>query len=89
MSDGTLLLILLVPAVLAFAFGIWVGLGYPGMIDKYERTGRAPRQSPLSWLVRGGRRPLRSELHEETEDEAEESREGVRPQFNRGRRFRR
>lgn len=102
MSDGTFLLILLIPALLAFAFGIWAGLGYPGLYDKYERTGRAPRESPLSWLLRGGRRPLRSELDaREKEKEKEESggedegespgdrEEASRPSFARGRRFRR
>lgn len=98
MSDGTLLMILLVPAVLAFAFGVWAGLGYPGLHDKYERTGRAPRESPLSWLLRGGRRPLRSEL-EARQTEKEEAADGEeeedgsdrddasRPSFARGRRF--
>lgn len=93
MSDGTLLLILLIPAGIAFAFGIWAGLGYPGLYDKYARTGRAPRESPLKWLLRGGRRPLTSEssVNEEEEDEKEEgeSRESSRPSFARGRRFRR
>jgi len=88
MGDGTLLLILLIPAALAFAFGLWAGMGYPGMYGKYERTGRAPRQSPLRWLLRGGRRPLRSELSEAEEDD-EEPRQRTRPQFDRGRRFRR
>lgn len=98
MSDGTLLMILLVPAVLAFAFGVWAGLGYPGLYDKYERTGRAPRESPLSWLLRGGRRPLRSDLEarqtekeeaadgEEEEDGSDRDR-ASRPSFARGRRF--
>jgi len=92
MSDGTLLLILSVPAGIAFAFGIWAGLGYPGLYDKYARTGRAPRESPLRWLLRGGRRPLRSEggRPEEEEEEGEgEARESSRPSFARGRRFRR
>ena len=97
MNDGTLLLILSIPAGLALGFGIWAGLGYPGLYDKYERTGRAPRESPLRWLLKGGRRPLTSELSErETEKEEEtEGRERVedsrttRPSFDRGRRFRR
>lgn len=92
MSDGTLLLILSIPAGLAFGFGIWAGLGYPGLYDKYERTGRAPRQSPLSWIVRGGRRPLTSDLAEieKAEAEAEQPRDSDvnRPSFDRGRRFR-
>ena len=82
-------MILLIPALLAFAFGIWAGLGYPGMYEKYERTGRAPRESPLSWLLRGGRRPLRSEVDDRAEEEEEEEpRERTRPRFERGRRFR-
>lgn len=92
MSDGTLLLILSIPAGIAFAFGIWAGLGYPGLYDKYDRTGKAPRESPLRWLMRGGRRPLVSETgnSEEDEDEDEgETRESSRPSFARGRRFRR
>ncbi|MDX1578696.1 MAG: hypothetical protein R3266_09425 [Gemmatimonadota bacterium] len=95
MSDGTFLLVLSIPAALAFAFGVWAGLGYPGLYDKYERTGRAPRQSPLLWLLRGGRRPLTSELAaeeddaEEEEKDEEEPRRRVRPSFDRGRRFRR
>lgn len=93
MSDGTLLLILSIPAGIAFAFGIWAGLGYPGLYDKYERTGKAPRESPLRWLLRGGRRPLTSEStgDEDNEEEPEESeaRETTRPSFARGRRFRR
>ncbi len=90
MSDGTLLLILLIPAVLAFAFGIWVGLGYPGMYDKYEKTGRVSRESPLAWLLRGGRRRLRTEIEREQDLEKEpedNSRTETRPRFDRGRRI--
>lgn len=96
MNDGTLLLILSIPAALALAFGIWAGLGYPGLYDKYERTGRAPRESPLGWLLRGGRRPRTSERarrekeeekRKEEEEQASRARE-VRPSFDRGRRFR-
>jgi len=96
MSDGQLLLILTIPAGLAFGFGIWAGLGYPGLYGKYERTGKAPRESPLSWLLRGGRRPLTSEVaeterreKEEAEEEAATASELYRPNFDRGRRFRR
>ena len=90
MSDGALLLILLIPALLAFGFGIWAGLGYPGMYEKYEKTGRVPRESPLSWILKGGRRPLRSDLDSraEEEEEEEELRDRTRPRFDRGRRFR-
>jgi len=94
MNDGALLLILAIPAGFAFAFGIWAGLGYPGLYDKYDRTGKAPRESPLRWLLRGGRRPLTSESgrQEEEREEVEEdggTRETSRPSFARGRRFRR
>lgn len=51
MSPTTLLVLLVVPLVLAFAYGIWVGLGYPGLYDRYERTGRAPRKTPWQMLV--------------------------------------
>ena len=95
MSERTLLLILSIPAVLAFAFGIWAGLGYPGLYDKYESTGRAPRESPLGWLLRGGRRSRAREIadrEKEEETEAEDPSVGerrTRPSFDRGRRFRR
>ncbi|MFQ5530445.1 MAG: hypothetical protein ACE5FP_08865 [Gemmatimonadota bacterium] len=51
MNDLTLLIILIVGAVVAFGVGIWVGLGYPGLYEKYESTGRAPRESPFQMLV--------------------------------------
>jgi hypothetical protein len=51
MNDLTLLIILLAGAVVAFGIGIWVGLGYPGLYEKYESTGRAPRESPFQMLV--------------------------------------
>ena len=89
MSDGTLLLILLVPAVLAFAFGIWAGLGYPGMYEKDAKTGKAPRESPLRWLLRGGRRPCTSEMKDEEDEEDLEAQDSSRLSFDRGRRFRR
>lgn len=91
-----LLIILSVPAALAFGFGIWAGLGYPGLYDKYARTGKAPRQSPLRWLLRGGRTPLRSERDGgEKEEDAGDDENGsgkaevTRPSFRRGRRFQR
>ena len=56
MNDRTLLLILITLATVAFAVGIWVGLGYPGLYDKYESTGKAPRVGPfemlMDWVVR-------------------------------------
>ena len=62
MSDETLMILVVAGMLLAFALGIWIGLGYPGLYDKYERTGKAARRSPLGSLVdrltgRVGRRP--------------------------------
>jgi len=93
MSDGTILLVLSVFAGLAFGFGIWAGLGYPGLYDKYARTGRAPRQSPLSRLLKGGRRPLTSEVaasarpEDEGGEDVSQAGDAARPSFRRGRRF--
>ncbi len=56
MSDQTFLTILIVLAALAFGVGIWIGFGYPGLYDKYESTGKAPRVTPfemlMDWVVR-------------------------------------
>ena len=102
MMDDTLVRILVIAgsigALLAFAFGIWVGLGSPGLYDRHQATGRAPRESPWRWLL-GGRRRARSSrfdavLRDAEEEEAEEM-EGrhepysSKPDFSRGRRFRR
>ncbi|NIW37549.1 MAG: hypothetical protein GWN32_13870, partial [Gemmatimonadetes bacterium] len=58
MSEETLLVLVVAGMILAFVLGIWIGLGYPGLYDKYEQTGKAPRISPfamlLNWLT-GGR----------------------------------
>ena len=51
MNDLTLLILLIAGAILALAVGIWIGLGYPGLYEKYESTGRAPRESPFQMLV--------------------------------------
>lgn len=51
MSDFTLLVLILVAGFLAFALGIWIGLGYPGLYEKYESTGKVPRMSPFEMLV--------------------------------------
>ena len=51
MNDLTLLILLLAGAGIAFGVGIWVGLGYPGLFEKYESTGRAPRQSPFALVI--------------------------------------
>mgnify|MGYP000707647660 CR=1 FL=1 len=50
------LAVLIVLAALAFGVGIWIGFGYPGLYDKYEATGKAPRVTPfemlMDWVVR-------------------------------------
>jgi hypothetical protein len=51
MNDHILLGIIIVSGILALGFGIWAGLGYPGMYDKYEKTGRVPRASPFEMLI--------------------------------------
>lgn len=51
MNDSTLLILIIGGAVVAFALGIWIGLGYPGLYEKYESTGKAPRMSPFEMLV--------------------------------------
>ena len=55
MSDQTWLIILLIPMLVAFAFGVWAGLGFPGLYEKYESTGRASRRTPfervVDWMV--------------------------------------
>jgi hypothetical protein len=53
MNDLTLLILIIGGAVVAFARGIWIGLGYPGLYEKYESTGKAPRMSPFEMLVDG------------------------------------
>ena len=51
MSDRTFLILLILAGVLALAVGIWVGLGYPGLYDRYEDTGsKAPRKAPIRIL---------------------------------------
>ncbi|MCY3698223.1 MAG: hypothetical protein OXH46_01115 [Gemmatimonadetes bacterium] len=106
MTEDTLALILIIAgslgALLALAFGIWVGLGSPGLYDKHAPTGRAPRESPWRWLL-GGRQRARSsrfdavmreaeveEGEDERGDEGEEpERYSPKPDFSRGRRFQR
>lgn len=51
MSDLALLILIIAGGVLAFALGIWIGLGYPGLYEKYESTGRAPRKPPFEMVV--------------------------------------
>jgi len=50
-NDRILLGIIVVSGILAFGFGIWAGLGYPGLYEKYEKTGRVSRTSPFEMLV--------------------------------------
>jgi hypothetical protein len=54
-SDRDLLVLLLVLAGLALGLGVWIGLGYPGLYDRYASTGRVSRQPPfeqlLDWIV--------------------------------------
>ena len=52
MSDQVLLVLIVVSMVLAFAAGIWIGLGYPGLYDRYEDTGsRVPRKPPYRMML--------------------------------------
>lgn len=51
MNDRILLGIIVVSGILALGFGIWAGLGYPGLYQKYEKTGRVSRTSPFEMLV--------------------------------------
>ena len=55
MSDRVLVVLLAIPLVLALGFGLWAGLGYPGLYDKYESTGKADRRTPferaVDWIV--------------------------------------
>lgn len=51
MKESTLVTLLVAGMAMALALGIWIGLGYPGLYDKYELTGRASRRSPFDMLV--------------------------------------
>lgn len=52
MSDRIVLALLVAGMLLALGLGIWIGLGYPGLYDKYESTGTtAPRRTPFEMLV--------------------------------------
>lgn len=62
MDDRTFLVLLIVAGVIALALGVWIGLGYPGLYDRYEDTGaRAPRKAPIAMLLErfGGSRRRR------------------------------
>ena len=102
MTEDTLARILIIAgslgALRALAFGIWVGLGSPGLYDKHAPTGRAPRESPWRWLL-GGRQRARSsrfdavmrdaDVDDEEDDGEEPEPYSTKPDFSRGRRFRR
>ena len=52
MSDRTFLILLVVASALALALGVWIGLGYPGLYERYENTGtKAPRRAPVRILL--------------------------------------
>lgn len=51
MSDRLLLVLLVGSMILAFGLGLWIGLGYPGLYDRYESTGKVPRRSPFQQLL--------------------------------------
>lgn len=70
MSDTTLLIILSIPMVLALGFGVWAGLGYPGLYDRYESTGRVSRDLPVRQML--ARLPRRSDRDEESDSRREE-----------------
>lgn len=54
MSDSTFFILIVIAGVLALAVGVWIGLGYPGLYDRYENTGaHAPRVSPFRRLLGG------------------------------------
>jgi hypothetical protein len=51
-SDRTFLILLIAASVLAVAIGVWIGLGYPGLYDRYQDTGaKAPRTAPIRVLL--------------------------------------
>jgi hypothetical protein len=54
-SDRSFLILLIFLFALALGVGIWVGLGYPGLYGRYEKTGRVRREPPfeqlLDWIV--------------------------------------
>lgn len=53
MSEQLLVGLILASMALAFALGIWIGLGYPGLYDRHEEGGgsRVPRKPPYRILL--------------------------------------
>jgi hypothetical protein len=55
-SEQLQLFLIIAPMVLALAFGIWVGLGYPGLYGKYDSPHHPSHRSPADifsdWVVR-------------------------------------
>lgn len=56
MGHHVLLVLLILPMILALAFGLWAGLGYPGLYDRYESSDLPTRRTPfemlMDWLVK-------------------------------------
>lgn len=51
MSYTLILAALVVPMLVALGFGIWAGLGYPGLYERFESGGAARRRTPFEMLV--------------------------------------
>ena len=52
MNDRTFLILLIGASALALAVGVWIGLGYPGLYDRYEDTGaKLARKAPIRVLL--------------------------------------
>ncbi len=53
MSERVQVFLIIAPMVLALAFGLWVGLGYPGLYDRHESTARrrSPSEIFADWVV--------------------------------------
>lgn len=46
-----LLALVVVPMVLSLGVGVWIGLGYPGLYEKYESPARRSRRTPFEMMV--------------------------------------
>lgn len=52
MSDALFLGLLILAGAIALSLGVWIGLGYPGLYERYEDTGaRARRKAPIRMLL--------------------------------------